>query len=53
MKRGAKRDRIVADFLIGAHALLKADRLPTRDRGFYKDYFKNLVICDPRYQPGG
>ena len=46
-KTGGKRDRIIADFLIGAHALLKADRLLTRDRGFYKDYFKRLVILNP------
>ena len=52
-KTGGKRDRIIADFLIGAHALLKADRLLTRDRGFYKDYFKRLVILHPQYQPRG
>ncbi len=45
---GGKRDRIIADFLIGAHALLKADRLLTRDRGFYKNYFKSLVILNPQ-----
>ena len=47
-KSGGKRDRIIADFLIGAHALLKADRLLTRDRGFYKNYFKNLIILNPQ-----
>ena len=52
-KSGGKRDRIIADFLIGAHALLKADRLLTRDRGFYKDYFKRLALLNPQYQPGG
>jgi predicted nucleic acid-binding protein len=52
-KTAGKRDRIIADFLIGAHALLKADRLLTRDRGFYKDYFKKLVILNPQYQPEG
>ena len=46
-KTGGKRDRIIADFLIGAHAQLKADRLLTRDRGFYKNYFKGLVILNP------
>lgn len=44
--RGA-RERIVADFLIGAHAQLQADALLTRDRGFYRKFFKDLRIIDP------
>lgn len=44
---GGKRTRIVADFLIGAHAASHADRLVTRDRGFYRSYFGSLVIMDP------
>ena len=45
--RGGARTRVAADFLIGAHALLQADRLLTRDQGFYRSCFKRLVILDP------
>jgi predicted nucleic acid-binding protein len=46
-KAGGSRERVIADFLIGAHALRDADRLLTRDRGFYRRYFKKLSIVDP------
>lgn len=44
--KGGRRDRVVADFLIGAHASLQANRLLTRDRGFYRAYFSSLKIID-------
>jgi len=39
--------RIVADFLIGGHALAQCDRLLTRNRGFYKNYFNALIVIRP------
>ena len=45
--RGGRRERMVADFLIGAHALSQAERLLTRDRGFYRAYFSRLKVLDP------
>jgi predicted nucleic acid-binding protein len=46
-KKNKIRDRIVADFLIGGHALFLCDRLLTRDRGFYRNYFKSLEVESP------
>jgi predicted nucleic acid-binding protein len=46
-EKGGPRARILADFLIGAHAQGKATQLLTRDRGFYRMYFRKLKILDP------
>ena len=46
--RGGKRERVVADFLIGAHALLQCGGLITRDDGFFRDYFKGLKLIVPK-----
>ena len=44
---GGERERMIADFVIGAHAKLQASRLATRDRGFYRRYFRDLPVVQP------
>lgn len=47
-ERGGKRnERVVSDFIVGAHALLQCNALITRDQGFFRDYFKGLKIINP------
>ena len=46
-RAGGPRERVIADFLVGAHAVEQADRLLTRDRGFHRLAFAGLVIVDP------
>lgn len=47
-QRGGNRSRTVADFLVGAHAMMQCDALITRDAGFYRDYFKGLKVIVPQ-----
>ncbi len=39
-----KRLHVLADFLIGAHALVQADCILSRDLGVYKTYFGDLTL---------
>jgi predicted nucleic acid-binding protein len=46
-RAGGSRERVVADFVVGAHARVRADQLLTRDRGFYRECFGDLRVIDP------
>lgn len=46
-RSGGKREHLVPDFLIGAHAKLRADGLLARDRGFFRRRFAGLTVTDP------
>lgn len=50
-RQGGSRVRILADILVGAHAALQANRLLSRDRGFYRKMFPRLTVLDPSGRP--
>ncbi len=39
-----KRLHVLADFVIGAHALVQADCILSRDLGVYRSYYKDLQV---------
>jgi len=41
---GGQRDRVIADFFVGAHAQIQADQLATDDEGFMRKYFHALPL---------
>lgn len=50
-RAGGMRDRVLPDFLIGAHAMKKNYRLLTRDGARYRTYFPSLDIIAPDTHP--
>ena len=50
-RRGGQRDRMLPDFLIGAHALIRGHRLLTRDARRYRSYFPDVSIIAPDTHP--
>ena len=50
-RHGGKRTRTAPDFLVGGHASVSADRLISRDRGYFRAYFAGLVVIDPSASP--
>lgn len=48
---GGTRDRLLGDFLIGAHAVDVGEPLLTRDPRRYRSYFPELILITPESHP--
>jgi len=47
LKNKGQARRVLPDFLVAAHAMINADQLLARDRGYYREYFRRLNLVDP------
>jgi predicted nucleic acid-binding protein len=50
-RNGGLRERVLPDFLIGAHAAVKGYRILSRDHSRFRTYFSNLEIIAPDTHP--
>lgn len=50
-RAGGGRERVLPDFLIGAHAAIRGYRVLTRDPKGYRSYFPSLDIVSPETHP--
>jgi predicted nucleic acid-binding protein len=50
-RAGGNRDRVLPDFLIGAHAELRGHRLITREPKRYRNYFPDIELIAPDAHP--
>jgi predicted nucleic acid-binding protein len=48
---GGGRERVLPDFLIGAHAAIRGHKILTRDPKGYRSYFPDLDIISPETHP--
>jgi predicted nucleic acid-binding protein len=48
---GGMRERVLPDFLIGAHAFVSGHRILTRDGARYRTYFPSVDIIAPDTNP--
>ena len=46
-QNGGPKQRVLPDFLVGAHAIHQADALACLDDGYYRDYFNGLQQVTP------
>ena len=50
-RQGGNRERVLPDFLIGAHASAKGYRILTRDAARYRTYFPRVEVIAPDTHP--